>query len=39
MINATGNPANENYQVLIDGTTNMTSTLLAYGFAAKGHYY
>jgi len=39
MLNKTANPANENYQVLIDGTTNMTTTLNAYGFAAKGHYF
>lgn len=39
MLNETANPANKNYQVLVDGTTNMTTTLGAYGFAAKGHYF
>ena len=39
MYNETENPANKNYDVKITGTTNMTSTLGAYGFAAKGHYY
>lgn len=35
----TENPANENYQVKVTGTTNMTTSLNAWGFAAKGHYY
>lgn len=35
----TKNPANTNYQVYIDGTSNMTSTLNAPAFVAKGHYY
>ena len=39
MQNETANPANANFNVKITGTTNMTSTLGAYGFAAKGHYY
>ena len=39
MQNETANPANKNFDVKITGTTNMTSTLGAYGFAAKGHYY
>ena len=38
MQNKTANPANENYDVRITGTTNMTTSLNAYGFAAKGHY-
>jgi len=39
MQNMTENPANENYQVKVTGTTNMTTSLNAWGFAAKGHYY
>ena len=39
MYNMTRNPSNTNYQVYIDGTTNMTSTLNAPAFCAKGHYY
>ena len=39
MQNETANPTNANYEVKITGTTNMTSTLRAYSFAAKGHYY
>ena len=35
----TANPANENYEVYVDGTSNMSSTLGAFGFVAKGHYY
>lgn len=39
MYNVTKNPANKNFQVLVDGTSNLTTTLNAWGFAAKGHYY
>jgi len=39
MQNSTANPANKNYDVLVTGTTNMTSSLNAYGFAGKGHYW
>ncbi len=39
MENSTENPLNENYQVYVTGTTNMTTSLKAYTFAAKGHYY
>ena len=39
MVNQTANPSNALYQVKITGTTNMTSSLNAWGFAAKGHYY
>lgn len=39
MQNYTANPANENFDVRITGSTNMTSSLNAYVFAAKGHYY
>ena len=39
MANETENPANALYNVKITGTTNMTSSLNAWGFAAKGHYY
>ena len=39
MQNMTANPAHENFEVKIIGTTNMTTSLMAYGFAAKGHYY
>ena len=38
MVNKTANPVNVNYDVRITGTTNLTTTLNAYGFAAKGHY-
>ena len=38
MQNMTANPANSNYDVRVTGTTNMTSSLMAYAFAAKGHY-
>ncbi len=39
MENSTENPLNENYEVYVTGTTNMTTSLKAYTFAAKGHYY
>ena len=39
MYNKTRNPDNKNYNVFVDGTTNMTSTLKAPAFCAKGHYY
>jgi hypothetical protein len=38
MQNKTVNPANINYDVVVTGTSNVTSTLNAYGFVAKGHY-
>ena len=38
MVNKTANSANENYDVRITGTTNMTASLNAYGFVSKGHY-
>ena len=34
----TANPVNENFDVRITGTSNMTSSLNAYGFVSKGHY-
>lgn len=39
MYNMTRNPANTNFQVYVDGTTNMTSTLNAPTICTKGHYY
>lgn len=39
MANMTENPENINFDVRVTGTTNMTSSLKAYTFAAKGHYY
>lgn len=39
MYNMTKNPANENYQVYVDGTSNMTTTLKAPAFISKGHFY
>ena len=39
MQNKTGYPPNENFDVRITGTSNMTSSLAAYAFVAKGHYY
>lgn len=39
MYNQTKNPENAKYQVYIDGTTNLTTTLKAPGFVSKGHYY
>jgi len=39
MQNFTANEANKNYDVRITGTTNMTTSTMAYSFAAKGHYY
>ena len=39
MQNETANPVNANFDVKITGSTNMTTSLNAYGFAAKGHYY
>ena len=30
---------NRNFETYVDGTSNMTSTLLAPAFVAKGHYY
>lgn len=38
MVNKTANPANENFDVRITGTSNMTTSLNAYGFVSKGHY-
>ena len=31
--------ANSNFEIQVTGTTNLTTTLNAYAFAAKGHYY
>ena len=39
MYNMTRNPSNANYDIYVDGTTNMTSTLKANAFASKGHFY
>ena len=39
MLNKTANPNNEIYDVRITGTSNMTRTLGAWSFVAKGHYY
>jgi len=39
MLNMTANPANTVFDVYVDGTTNMTSTLKAPAFASKGHFY
>lgn len=39
MLNKTANPNNEIYDVRITGTSNMTTTLGAWSFVAKGHYY
>ena len=39
MYNMTENKENENFNVYVTGTTNMTSTLNAPAFCAKGHYY
>lgn len=39
MYNLTANPANALYEIYVDGTTNMTTTLKAPAFASKGHYY
>lgn len=39
MLNKTANPANALYDLEITGTTNLTSSVAAYSFAAKGHYY
>ena len=35
----TENPANQNYNILVSGTTNITSTFNANAFITKGHYY
>lgn len=39
MRNFTDYPPNKNFDVRITGTSNMTSTMNAYCFVAKGHYY
>ena len=39
MYNYTKSPANKNFDTYVDGTSNMTSTLNAPAFVAKGHYY
>jgi len=39
MLNMTANPANEVFDVYVDGTTNLTTTLKAAAFASKGHFY
>ena len=38
MRNMTDYPPNANFDVRITGTSNMTSSLMAYAFVAKGHY-
>lgn len=38
MYNKTRNPDNDNFDVFVDGTTNVTSTLKAQAFASKGHF-
>ena len=35
----TENSANQNYAILVSGTTNITSTFNANAFVTKGHYY
>ena len=39
MRNMTDYPPNKKYDVRVTGTSNMTSSLLAYSFVSKGHYY
>ncbi len=39
MFNQTRNPDNANYFGLVDGTSNLTTTLKAPGFVSKGHFY
>lgn len=39
MLNGTANPTNAAFDVLVDGTSNLTSTLRAPAFASKGHFY
>lgn len=39
MLNMTANPSNAVFDVYVDGTTNLTSTLKAPAFASKGHFY
>jgi len=39
MLNMTANPSNTFFDVYVDGTTNLTSTLKAPAFASKGHFY
>jgi hypothetical protein len=39
MLNSTANPANAAFDVLVDGTSNLTTTLRAPAFASKGHFY
>ena len=39
MYNMTKYEPNRNFETYVDGTSNMTSTLLAPAFVAKGHYY
>ena len=38
MVNETANPSNENFDVKITGTSNITTSLNAFGFVSKGHY-
>ena len=38
MVNEMVNPANKNFDVKITGTSNITTSLNAYGFVSKGHY-
>lgn len=39
MQNMTANPVNKNYLINVDGTSNLTTILGTWSFAAKGHYY
>jgi hypothetical protein len=39
MLNGTANNANQVFDVYVDGTSNLTSTLKAPAFASKGHFY
>jgi hypothetical protein len=39
MLNMTANPSNVVFDVYVDGTSNLTSTLKAPAFASKGHFY
>ena len=39
MLNRTANPANAAFDILVDGTSNLTTTLRAPAFASKGHFY
>jgi hypothetical protein len=39
MLNSTAQPNNIYYQINVDGTSNLTTTLQAPAFATKGHFY